>query len=441
MSRQEKAGPRQNPPVNNLPTIDDVRIGIVGLGYVGLPLAVAFAKKFPTIGFDIDSGRIEELKAGRDRTLEVSSEALGQSSLALSSGVEALADCNFFIVTVPTPIDSAKRPDLRPLYQASRTIGGVIRRGSVVVYESTVYPGATEEDCAPLIAAASGLRVNEDFFLGYSPERINPGDKDHTVEKITKVTSGSTPEAADLIDKVYARVIAAGTFKAASIRIAEAAKVIENIQRDVNIALVNELASLFGKLDIDTLSVLEAAGTKWNFLPFRPGLVGGHCIGVDPYYLTHKAQEVGHHPDVILAGRRINDAMGGYVASRLVKCLLHKSGTVRHNRVLIMGFTFKENCPDIRNTRVMDVVSELQEYGISVDVTDPWVDPAQAEKEYKISFVADPSEGVYDAVLIAVAHHEFKDLGIAGIRRFLSAGGTVFDIKGLFPIADTDLRL
>jgi len=427
--------------LTNLPRIDDVRVAIIGLGYVGLPLAIAFARQFPTVGFDISAKRVDELKSGIDRTLEVSGEQLRQSRLVFATDVADLSNCNFFIVTVPTPIDTAKQPDLRPLYAASTTLGKCIKPGAVVVFESTVYPGATEEECAPIIAKLSGLTLNESFFLGYSPERINPGDKEHTVEKIVKVTSGSTPEAAELIDTVYGAVITAGTYKAASIRIAEAAKVIENTQRDVNIALVNELATLFGRLGIDTLSVLEAAGTKWNFLPFRPGLVGGHCIGVDPYYLTHKAQEIGHHPDVILAGRRINDTMGHHIASQLLKRLLQKRESVRNNRVLILGFTFKENCPDTRNTRVVDIVSELKDYGMAVDIADPWADPRDVAEEYGIDISNEPAMAEYDAVVIAVAHNHFKEMGSAGVRRLLGQNGVLFDVKGIFPIDESDLRL
>jgi UDP-N-acetyl-D-glucosamine/UDP-N-acetyl-D-galactosamine dehydrogenase len=427
--------------VAQLPKLSDIRVGIIGLGYVGLPLAVAFARHFPTTGFDIDVRRVEDLRSGRDATLEVEEAALKASRLRLSSDAKSLTDCNFIIVTVPTPIDDVKRPDLRPLFSASKSVGEHIKRGTIVVFESTVYPGATEEECAPIIEKVSGLKFNHDFFAGYSPERINPGDKERTVEKIVKVTSGSTPEAADLIDQVYAKVITAGTFKAQSIRVAEAAKVIENTQRDVNIALVNELATLFGRLNIDTLSVLEAAGTKWNFLPFRPGLVGGHCIGVDPYYLTHKAQQCGHHPEVILAGRRINDNMGQYIATRLVKQMMQMDGDVRGRKVLLLGLTFKENCPDIRNTKVVDIVSELTDYGIKVDVHDPWADRALAKHEYGIDLTEKPAESVYDAVIISVAHRQFKEMGVEAIRKLMHGNGLLFDVKGMFPAHSADIRL
>jgi UDP-N-acetyl-D-galactosamine dehydrogenase len=421
--------------------IGDIRIGIIGLGYVGLPLAVLFASRFPVTGFDISGKRIAELREGVDRTLEVDRPALRSTSVNFTASPDDLKSCNFYIVTVPTPIDAAKRPDLSLLKAACETIGAVISKGDVVVFESTVYPGATEEDCVPVIEQASGLVCNVDFFAGYSPERVNPGDKQHTVDKIVKVTAGSTPEAADLVDQVYASVITAGTYKAPSIRVAEAAKVIENTQRDVNIALVNEFSNLFNKLGIDTLSVLEAAATKWNFLPFRPGLVGGHCIGVDPYYLTHKAQEVGHHPEIILAGRRINDGMGEVVASRLLRLLMSRGLNAPQARVLVLGFTFKENCPDIRNTRVIDVVRELSSYGIDVDVHDPWADPQEAEAEYGIKLQTDPQAGNYQGVVLAVAHERFRAQGSEAIRRFAAPGGVVFDVKGVFPAAAGDLRL
>jgi UDP-N-acetyl-D-galactosamine dehydrogenase len=421
--------------------IGDIRIGIIGLGYVGLPLAVLFASRFPVTGFDISGKRIAELREGVDRTLEVDRPALRATSVHFTASPDDLKSCNFYIVTVPTPIDAAKRPDLSLLKAACETIGAVISKGDVVVFESTVYPGATEEDCVPVIEQASRLVCNVDFFAGYSPERVNPGDKQHTVDKIVKVTAGSTPEAADRIDRVYASVITAGTYKAPSIRVAEAAKVIENTQRDVNIALVNEFSNLFNKLGIDTLSVLEAAATKWNFLPFRPGLVGGHCIGVDPYYLTHKAQEVGHHPEIILAGRRINDGMGEVVASRLLRLLMSRGLNAPQARVLVLGFTFKENCPDIRNTRVIDVVRELSGYGIDVDVHDPWADPQEAEAEYGIKLQTDPQAGDYQGVVLAVAHERFRAQGSEAIRRFAAPGGVVFDVKGVFPAAASDLRL
>ena len=366
--------------MNKLPDIETAKIAVVGLGYVGLPLAVEFGKYFPTVGFDINADRIGELQQGQDSTLEVSEEELAEATkLGYTADIQALADCDVYIVTVPTPIDSAKRPDLGALRAASRSVGEVLAAGNVVIYESTVYPGATEEDCAPILEQVSGLTVNEDFYLGYSPERINPGDKEHRVADILKVTSGSTPAAGDFIDALYSRVITAGTFKAPSIRVAEAAKVIENTQRDVNIALINELAMIFRRMGLDTLEVLEAAGTKWNFLPFRPGLVGGHCIGVDPYYLTHKSQELGYHPEMILAGRRINDNMGLYVASRVVRLMVRKGASLPDSRILVLGITFKEDCPDVRNTRVTDVIDELQTYGATVDVMDPWADPAEVK--------------------------------------------------------------
>jgi UDP-N-acetyl-D-galactosamine dehydrogenase len=427
--------------VTELLQLQDIKVGIIGLGYVGLPLAIAFARHFPTTGFDIDVRRVEELRSGRDSTLEVDEADLKSSSLKVSSEAKSLAACNFLIVTVPTPIDEVKRPDLRPLFAASKSVGQNLSPGAVVVFESTVYPGATEEDCAPIIEKESGLKLNSGFFVGYSPERINPGDKLRTVDKIVKVTSGSTPEAAELIDRVYATVITAGTYKAQSIRVAEAAKVIENTQRDVNIALVNELATLFGRLNIDTLSVLEAAGTKWNFLPFRPGLVGGHCIGVDPYYLTHKAQQCGHHPEVILAGRRINDNMGQYVATQLIKQMMQTSGDVRGRKVLLLGLTFKENCPDIRNTKVVDVLSELKEFGVNADVYDPWANAELAEHEYGISLIDALSEGTYDAVIVLVAHRQFKEMGVENIRKLMRGNGLLFDVKGLFPAASVDMRL
>ncbi len=422
-------------------TIDETRIAVIGLGYVGLPVATLLARRFPVTGFDISYKRIAELKAGIDRTLELESSALKSTTVQFTCSLDDLRDCNFYIVTVPTPIDAAKRPDLTLLKSACKTVGEVISKGDVVVFESTVYPGATEEDCVPVIEQVSGLRLNEDFFAGYSPERVNPGDKLHTIDKIVKVTSGSTPEAADLVDRVYAAVVTAGTYRAPSIRVAEAAKVIENTQRDVNIALVNELAELFQRLGVDTMSVLEAAGTKWNFLPFRPGLVGGHCIGVDPYYLTHKAQEVGHHPEIILAGRRINDLMGEVVASRFVRLLLTRGIDATRARILVLGFTFKENCPDIRNTRVIDVVAELKSYGMQVDIHDPWADPAEVEAEYGLSLVGDLTPETYDGVILAVAHDRFRELGSKGIRSLTKAGGLLFDVKAILPISDSDLRI
>jgi UDP-N-acetyl-D-galactosamine dehydrogenase len=391
--------------------VEDATIAVIGLGYVGLPLAVEFGKKLDVIGFDINPRRIAELQAGTDRTLEVSSAELGEAAgLRFTTDPQDMASANVFIVTTPTPIDEAKRPDLRPLLAASESIGKVLSPGGVVVYESTVYPGATEEECVPVLEKFSGLTFNQDFFVGYSPERINPGDKEHRVHSIVKVTSGSTPEAADFVDDLYGLIITAGTHKAPSIKVAEAAKVIENTQRDVNIALVNELAMLFDKLDIDTHDVLEAAGTKWNFLPFKPGLVGGHCIGVDPYYLTHKAQMVGHHPEMILAGRRINDSMGAYVASQMVKKMVQEGIQIKGSRVLVLGLAFKENTPDLRNTKVVDVIRELEDYGVRVDVHDPMVDPDEALALYDIELVPLLQEDIYDAVFLAVAHHQFNDL-------------------------------
>ena len=422
---------------------EDVRIAVVGLGYVGLPLAVEFAKQLEVLGYDIKSERVAELRAGEDHTLEVSPEELAEAKrLRFSDDPEDLAWANVFIVTTPTPIDQHKRPDLTPVLSASRAIAGVLKRGDVVIYESTVYPGATEEDCVPVLEEVSGLRFNEDFFVGYSPERINPGDKEHRVSTIMKVTSGSTPEAADFVDELYRRIITAGTHKAPSIRVAEAAKVIENTQRDVNIALINELAILFNKLSIDTEDVLNAAGTKWNFLPFRPGLVGGHCIGVDPYYLTHKAQAVGHHPEIILAGRRLNDSMGAYVAAKLVKTMSKKGIRIRGARVLVLGLTFKENTPDLRNTRVVDIIDELNEYGVEVDVHDPWADPTGAKKHYGIDLVAEPADGVYDAILIAVAHQQFRSLTRDDLHRLVKVDvSVIYDLKYSLPQSQVDVRL
>ena len=418
------------------------RLAVVGLGYVGLPLAVEFGKLYDTVGFDVDPARINGLRAGEDRTLEVGSQELaGAARLRFSDQVEDLRSCNVFIVTVPTPIDSAKRPDLGPLTRASESLGQVLKPGDVVVYESTVYPGCTEEVCVPILERVSGLVFNRDFFVGYSPERINPGDKAHRVTSILKVTSGSTAEAADFIDALYANIITAGTHKASSIKVAEAAKVIENTQRDLNIALVNDLAMLFNKLGIDTLEVLEAAGTKWNFLPFRPGLVGGHCISVDPYYLTHKAQEVGHHPDVILAGRRTNDGMGPYVASEVIRLMVRKGINPVQARVLVLGLAFKENCPDLRNTRVVDIISALRAYKVQVDIHDPWVDPEEASREYVLELTERPEAGGYDAVVLTVAHREFRKLASDGVRRLVRNGGVVYDVKGLLPKDDVDGRL
>ncbi|NLJ62177.1 MAG: Vi polysaccharide biosynthesis UDP-N-acetylglucosamine C-6 dehydrogenase TviB [Alcaligenaceae bacterium] len=422
--------------------LQNIKLAVIGLGYVGLPLAVEFGKKRDVLGFDINPRRIAELNSGVDNTLEVESEELQAATrLRYTSDASELAQANVYIVTVPTPIDEYKRPDLTPLIRASETIGKVLKRGDIVIYESTVYPGATEEDCVPVLERVSGLRFNEDFFAGYSPERINPGDKVHRLPSIRKVTSGSTPETADLVDALYAEIITAGTHKAPSIRVAEAAKVIENTQRDVNIALINELTLIFNKLGIDTLDVLEAAGTKWNFLPFRPGLVGGHCIGVDPYYLTHKAQSIGYHPEIILAGRRLNDGMGAYVAAQLVKGMTKKRIQVQGSRVLIMGLTFKENCPDLRNTRVVDIVHELAEYDVNVDVYDPWVDASEVEKEYGIKPVAALEAGQYDAVVLAVAHDQFKQMGAEKIRALGKQPHVLYDLKYVLDRDESDLRL
>jgi len=422
--------------------LSNVKIGVVGLGYVGLPLAVELAKYFPCLGFDIKSERVAELKSGVDHTLEVTKEELAAAkNLSYSNQASDLAACNFYIVTVPTPIDIHKRPDLTPLVKASEMLGKVLKQNDIVVFESTVYPGATEEVCVPIMERLSGLSFNRDFFAGYSPERINPGDKEHRVSSILKVTSGSTPEVADFVDAVYARAIKAGTHKASSIRVAEAAKVIENTQRDVNIALINELALIFNKMQIDTLEVLEAAGTKWNFLPFRPGLVGGHCIGVDPYYLTHKAQEIGYHPAMILAGRRINDGMGSHVVERIVKLMTKRRVHVVDSNVLVLGLTFKENCPDLRNTRVVDIVKEFNEYQAKVDVYDPWIDSKEAQAEYGITPITELVDNKYDAIVIAVGHHQFRELGIDRIRRLGRDNCVIFDTKALFPKSAVDDRL
>jgi len=420
----------------------EIRLAIIGLGYVGLPLAVEFGKHRPTVGFDVNKARVAELVGGEDRTLEVGAEELAAAiDLRFTSDTADLAECNCFIVCVPTPIDRHKRPDLTPLLRASETVGKALKRGALVIYESTVYPGATEEDCVPVLERVSGLRFNTDFYAGYSPERINPGDKTHRLTNIRKVTSGSTPEAAALVDALYNEVVSVGTHPASSIRVAEAAKVIENTQRDLNIALVNELAMIFARLGIDTEEVLKAAGTKWNFLNFRPGLVGGHCIGVDPYYLTHKSQEIGHNPEVILAGRRINDEMGSYIASRLVKEMTRRGILVRGARVLVMGLTFKENCPDLRNTRVVDIVTELRDYLCEVDVYDPWVDMEDAAAEYGVRMVTQPETAAYDAVVLAVAHDEFREMGAARIRTFGKPEQILFDVKYLFSADETDVRL
>ena len=423
--------------------LGSVKIGIVGLGYVGLPLATEFGKRYPVVGFDIDEIRIAALKRKEDITLEISPEEFSDAKhLVFSSDIEDLRSCNVFIVTVPTPIDGHKRPDLTPLLKASETIGKVLKSNDIVIYESTVYPGATEDDCVPVLEQISGLIYNDEFYCGYSPERINPGDKQHRISDICKVTSGSTPEVAEQINALYASIIVAGTFKASSIRVAEAAKVIENTQRDLNIALINELAIIFNRMGIDTRDVLAAAGTKWNFLPFQPGLVGGHCIGVDPYYLTHKAQAIGYQPEVILAGRRVNDGMGAYVAGQMLKAIIRRKMQVVDARVLIMGLTFKENCPDLRNTRVVDVIAELQDYGINVDVWDPAADAAAAAHEYGIALVETPTQGSYDGVIAAVRHHAFCAMGIGAVRALLKAeGGVVYDLKAIFASGEADLTL
>ena len=430
-------------PTATLPRPEAIRLAVIGLGYVGLPLAVGFGRKLPTLGFDVNKARINELQQHRDHTLEVSPEELRTATqLGFSHDPGELRGCNVFIVTVPTPIDRAKRPDLTPLESASRTVGQAIGRGGVVVFESTVYPGATEEVCVPIIERESGLKFNEDFFAGYSPERINPGDKQHRLDTIKKVTSGSTPEAADFVDTLYRKVVSVGTHKAPSIKVAEAAKVIENTQRDLNIALINELALIFHRMGIDTMDVLEAAGTKWNFLPFRPGLVGGHCIGVDPYYLTHKAQEIGYHPEVILSGRRINDGMGRHVADRVVRLMLEKRINVAGAKVLVLGLTFKENCPDLRNTRVVDVINEFRSYDAHVDVYDPWVSADEARHEYGLNLLSKLEDGGgYDAIILAVAHKQFTDLGAKGIRALGNPDCVLFDVKNVLGKDAADDRL
>ena len=411
-----------------------IKISVIGLGYVGLPLAVAFSDKFKVIGFDVNEKRVEELNKFNDKTLEIDLEklknAITNNKMKLSSNIDDMGECNFYIVSVPTPVDKNNRPDLTPLLKASQSVGSVLKKGDIVVYESTVYPGATEEECVPVLEKFSNLKFNEDFFCGYSPERINPGDKEHTITKIKKITSGSTKKVADIVDDVYASIIKAGTFKASSIKVAEAAKVIENTQRDINIAFVNELAMIFEKMHIDTTEVLKAAGTKWNFLKFNPGLVGGHCIGVDPYYLTHKAQELGYHPEIILAGRRINDNMGKYAANRVVKLMIKHDKKINKAKVLILGITFKENCPDIRNSRVIDVVKELKEFGCNVDVYDPWADKNEVLREYNLNLIENLNLNNYDAVVLAVAHDEFKNLDFSNLN------AVTFDIKGILQNPD-----
>ena len=422
--------------------LKDIKLAIIGLGYVGLPLAVEFGKKRFVIGFDINQKRINELKEGRDHTLETEPEELQAAQhLSFSTELADLSQCNCYIVTVPTPIDQHNQPDLTPLIKASETVGKVLKAGDIVIYESTVYPGCTEEDCVPVLEKFSGLTYNKDFFCGYSPERINPGDKEHRVTTIKKVTSGSTPEIADLVDALYNEIIVAGTHKAPCIKVAEAAKVIENTQRDLNIALINELALIFNKMNIDTEAVLLAAGSKWNFLPFRPGLVGGHCIGVDPYYLTHKAQSIGYHPEIILAGRRLNDGMGAYVVAQLVKAMTKRKLQVDGARILVMGLTFKENCPDIRNTRVVDIVAELKEYNCQVDVYDPWIAKEETQHEYGITPVEQPEAAAYDGIILAVAHHQFAEMGVEAIRKLGKPGHVLYDLKYLFSAEATDLRL
>ncbi len=418
------------------------RIGVIGLGYVGLPLAVEFGRHYETVGFDVKPERIAELSRGRDRTLEVEPRELRAAKrLTFTSDLKKLKRCRVFIVTVPTPIDDHKRPDLMPLERASASVGKVLKRGDIVIYESTVYPGCTEEICVPILERESGLKFNRDFFAGYSPERINPGDKQHRLTTIKKVTAGSTPAAAEFVDKLYASIVKAGTHRASSIRVAEAAKVIENTQRDVNIALINELAMIFNRLGIDTEEVLQAAGSKWNFLPFRPGLVGGHCIGVDPYYLTHKAQQIGYHPEMILAGRRINDNMALYVAGEVVRLMTARRIHPKSSRVLVLGLAFKENCPDLRNSKVADVVKELETYGAAVDVWDPWVSAKEAHEEYGIRPIRKPAKGRYDAIVVAVGHRQFRELGIAAVKRFGKRNHVLYDIKYVFGRAETDGRL
>lgn len=421
------------------------KIAIIGLGYVGLPLAVAFAEQYSVVGFDINEGRVNELNGGHDHTLEVEDDLLnavlvkekGAQGLYNTCVLSEIADCNIFIVTVPTPIDSDNNPDLTPLIKSSQTVGGVLKKGDIVIYESTVYPGATEEECVPILERESGLRYNVDFYCGYSPERINPGDKEHTVKKILKVTSGSTPEIAERVDQLYKSVITAGTYKAASIKVAEAAKVIENSQRDINIAFVNELAMIFNKLDIDTVDVLEAAGTKWNFLPFRPGLVGGHCIGVDPYYLAQKAKKVGYYPQILLAGRRLNNSIGPYVGSQVVKLMMKSGKVINKSKVLVLGITFKENCPDIRNSRVIDIVEELREFDVHVDVHDPWANPQEVKHEYGIDLLKEVNLDDYDGIVLAVAHNEFKE----GYINQLAEGTVIYDVKSILARDEVTARL
>ena len=422
--------------------LSDLRIAIIGLGYVGLPLAIEFGKKRPVVGFDINHERITELESGQDYTLEVTKEDfLTAKYLSYTADIEDIRICNCFIVTVPTPIDEQKQPNLMPLMNASEVIGKVLKSGDIVIYESTVFPGATEEECVPILENYSSLKFNQDFFVGYSPERINPGDKEHRITSIKKVTSGSTAETADLVDTLYNEIITAGTHKASSIKVAEAAKVIENIQRDINIALINELAIIFNEIGIDTEAVLKAAGSKWNFLPFRPGLVGGHCISVDPYYLTYKAQELGYHSEIILAGRRLNDKMGSYVAIQLIKSMVKCKTQINGAKVLVMGITFKENCPDLRNTRVVDIISELEDYNCVVDVYDPWVSIKEAKQELGISPTTQLEQGIYDGIILAVDHSQFKAMGIGTIRALGKENHILYDLKYIFSVEETDLRL
>ncbi|MBK6846043.1 MAG: Vi polysaccharide biosynthesis UDP-N-acetylglucosamine C-6 dehydrogenase TviB [Proteobacteria bacterium] len=419
-----------------------VRLGVIGLGYVGLPLAAAFGRRFPTWGYDRRADRVAEIRAGHDSSLEVTEQELAAAEqLKVTADVQDLADCNVYIVAVPTPVDDHKIPDMELLRAASATVGGLLARGDLVIFESTVYPGCTEEVCVPVLEKQSGLVFNRDFFVGYSPERINPGDKKHRLADIVKVTSGSTPAAATLVDEIYRTIVKAGTHRASSLRVAEAAKVIENTQRDVNIALINELAILFNRLGIDTVEVLEAAGSKWNFLPFRPGLVGGHCIGVDPFYLTYKAQQVGHRPELILAGRHINDNMGHYITHRVIKMMSQREIQPVQARVLVLGFTFKENCPDIRNTRVIDIVNEFREYHAQVEVYDPWVEAEEARREYGLELVTELREGRYDAIVLAVAHQQFVALGAERIRALGKARCVLFDVKSVLPASAVDARL
>ncbi|WP_435927065.1 Vi polysaccharide biosynthesis UDP-N-acetylglucosamine C-6 dehydrogenase TviB [Dryocola sp. BD613] len=422
--------------------LNDLKIGVVGLGYVGLPLAVEFGKKFPTVGFDIKSARVSELREGKDSTLECESKELAEAKhLVFTDSLEGIKHCNFYIVTVPTPITDDKTPDLTPLVKASETLAKVVKRGDIVVFESTVYPGATEEVCLPIIEKFSGLKFNQDFFAGYSPERINPGDKVNRLTTIVKITSGSNTEVADFVDQVYREIITVGTHRASSIRVAEAAKVIENTQRDLNIAVINEFAKIFNRLSIDTEEVLKAAGTKWNFLPFKPGLVGGHCISVDPYYLTHKAQEAGYRPEVILAGRRINDGMGEYVATQLVKHMARKKINIDEAKVLVMGFTFKGDCPDVRNTKIIDIIKELKEFNMDVDVYDSWASPLEVTHEYGINLIEQPQQGKYDAIILAVDHSDTKNMGAAAIRALGKQEHVLYDVKYVLPIGESDIRL